>query len=68
MELEIFFDGGLKVNARDGNFVIKTDQAKDSGGEGSAPEPFTLFLASIGTCAGYTLRVFVTSGESIQPG
>ena len=58
MELEIFFEGGLKVNARDGEFIIRTDQAKDSGGEGSAPEPFSLFLASIGTCAGVYLKSF----------
>jgi ribosomal protein S12 methylthiotransferase accessory factor len=29
-----------------------TDQSPRGGGEGSAPEPFALFLASLGTCAG----------------
>ena len=29
-----------------------TDQSKENGGDGAAPEPFQLFLASIPTCAG----------------
>jgi ribosomal protein S12 methylthiotransferase accessory factor len=29
-----------------------SDQPPSGGGEGSAPSPFELFLASIGTCAG----------------
>ncbi|HQN10418.1 MAG TPA: OsmC family protein, partial [Thermoanaerobaculia bacterium] len=34
-----------------------TDQPEKAGGGGSAPSPFDLFLASIGTCAGfYALR------------
>lgn len=52
MNMEITFPGGKKVDASYNGFSIKTDQAVQSGGEGSAPEPFTLFLASIGTCAG----------------
>jgi putative redox protein len=31
---------------------VKTDQPPAGGGEGSEPAPFSLFLASIGTCAG----------------
>lgn len=57
MEFTITFPGGLKVEADNGRHRILTDQHPDSGGEGSAPEPYTLFLASIGTCAGiYVLR------------
>ena len=33
-------------------FTIETDQPVRGGGDGSAPAPFDLFLASIGTCAG----------------
>ena len=33
-------------------FTIETDQPAQGGGDGSAPAPFDLFLASIGTCAG----------------
>ncbi len=52
MDMKITFPGGKKVNADFNGFIHKTDQAIRSGGEGSAPEPFALFLASIGTCAG----------------
>jgi ribosomal protein S12 methylthiotransferase accessory factor len=57
MEMEIKFPGGKKVDAQYKGFTIKTDQSEASGGEGSAPAPFDLFLASIGTCAG----IFVLS-------
>ncbi len=56
MSMEIGFPGGVVVEARHGELVIRTDQTKPEGG-GSAPTPFDLFLASIGTCAGfYALR------------
>ena len=58
MEMTISFGGGKKVNAEYKGIVIKTDQAVKSGGEGSAPEPFSLFLASIGTCAGIYVKSF----------
>ncbi|UCE06420.1 MAG: OsmC family protein [bacterium] len=52
MEMEIVFPGGKKVDANYKGFNIKTDQSVFSGGDNSAPAPFDLFLASIGTCAG----------------
>ena len=52
MDMEITFPGGARVDAAHNGFVIKTDQPWQGGGEGSAPTPFALFLASIGTCAG----------------
>ena len=52
MEMEVAFPGGARVDADYNGFVIKTDQPWQGGGEGSAPTPFALFLASIGTCAG----------------
>lgn len=52
MEMMIDFPGGARVDAHYGPYTIKTDQPPSGGGEGSAPAPFTLFLASIGTCAG----------------
>lgn len=52
MELIIDFPGGAKVDAHFGEFTVKTDQPVMGGGENSAPSPFSLFLASIGTCAG----------------
>ena len=52
MDITVTFPGGKRVDARVGELVLRTDQPKDHGGDGSAPEPFTLFLASIATCAG----------------
>ena len=52
MEMKISFSGGKKVDADYKGFTIKTDQPKHEGGTGSTPEPFSLFIASIGTCIG----------------
>src|SRR5512143_1035483 len=52
MEMTIDFPGGARVDAHFGGFTVATDQPPAGGGEGSAPTPFSLFLASIGTCAG----------------
>jgi ribosomal protein S12 methylthiotransferase accessory factor len=48
--LEIYFPGGKRVYADYGGFTIETDQPARGGGDDSAPTPFDLFLASIGTC------------------
>jgi putative redox protein len=52
MELVIDFPGGARVDAHFGPYTVHTDQPSSGGGEGSAPTPFAMFLASIGTCAG----------------
>jgi len=52
MDIQIAFPGGKQVTAQVGDFVIRTDQPAELGGANSAPAPFDLFLASIGTCAG----------------
>ena len=52
MEMVIDFPGGARVDAHFGGFTVMTDQPPQGGGEGSAPSPFALFLASLGTCAG----------------
>ena len=52
MEMTVSFPGGARVDADFGPHTIRTDQPPHAGGEGSAPAPFALFLASIGTCAG----------------
>jgi putative redox protein len=51
-EFIIDFPGGARVDAHFGPYTVKTDQPPSGGGQGSAPAPFSLFLASIGTCAG----------------
>ena len=58
MYMRISFPGGKKVDAIFKNFKIKTDQSINNGGEETAPEPFSLFLASIGTCAGIYILNF----------
>lgn len=52
MELIIDFPGGARVDAHFNGFTVATDQTATGGGENSAPTPFAIFLASIGTCAG----------------
>jgi len=55
--IEIRFPGGVAVDAEVHGFTVHTDQSQAHGGGGSGPAPFDLFLASIGTCAGfYALR------------
>jgi putative redox protein len=58
MEMEIYFPGGKKVNALYKGFDIQTDQPEEADGDGSAPSPFDLFLASVGTCVGYYVLSF----------
>ncbi len=57
-EMKISFPGGKKITADYKGFSIATDQPKEEGGEGSAPEPYDLFLASLGTCAGIYVLSF----------
>ncbi len=57
-EMKVSFPGGKKVYADYNGFEIATDQDLDSGGEGSAPEPYDLFLASLATCAGIYILGF----------
>ena len=52
MEMLIDFPGGARVDAHFNGFTVRTDQGPQGGGEASAPTPFDLFLASLGTCAG----------------
>lgn len=58
MIMEITLEGKAKVNAKYKNHIIKTDQPLEGGGDDSAPAPFDLFLASIGTCAGIYVKSF----------
>ncbi len=57
-QLVVTLEEGKKVNAHYNGHIIKTDQPVRGGGEGSAPAPFDLFLASIGTCAGIYVKSF----------
>ncbi len=61
MDMKITFPGNVRVNAEIGGLVVQTDQPMMAGGDGSAPSPFTLFLASLGTCAGFYIASFLNS-------
>ncbi len=52
MDIRIGFSGGKRVDAHFDGRVVQTDQSPLGGGDGSAPEPFQLFLSSLATCAG----------------
>lgn len=58
MAVDVIFEEGHKVNALVKGFTILTDQSIQSGGNGSAPDPFTLFLASLATCSGVYIQSF----------
>ncbi len=51
--MEITCPEGLVVEAHFNGFYIRTDQPEKAGGTATAPSPFDLFLASLGTCAGF---------------
>ncbi|HUI93686.1 MAG TPA: OsmC family protein [Chitinivibrionales bacterium] len=55
--------GGTKVTIGMRDFTIATDQPVSDGGENSAPAPFELFLASLGTCAGYFVVAFCNARD-----
>jgi ribosomal protein S12 methylthiotransferase accessory factor len=57
-EMIVTLPGGKRVDTQIGEHVIRTDQPAAGGGEDSAPAPFDLFLASIGTCAGIYVAGF----------
>lgn len=61
MDIIVNFAGGMKVNAYFKNFVVCTDQAKEVGGEETAPDPFSYFLSSLVSCAGFFVLRFCQS-------
>jgi len=63
MEMNISFPGGKRVDADYKGFTIETDQSLKEGGDASAPDPFSLFLASLGTCAGIFVLSFCEKRE-----
>ena len=63
MDMQVTFPGGKRVNSTFKGFTVKTDQPKEEGGDGSAPEPFDIFLSSLGTCAGVYVLYFCESRD-----
>ena len=62
-DLVVTLPGGKKVDARIGDFTVRTDQPVKDGGQGAAPSPFTYFLASLGTCAGFYVLAYLSSRD-----
>ncbi|TFH50406.1 MAG: osmotically inducible protein OsmC [Bacteroidia bacterium] len=61
--MEITFDGDKVITAHLDGHVIRTDQPVKNDGQNSAPAPYDLFLASIGTCAGIYVKSFCDKRE-----
>ncbi len=61
MDMKVYFPGNKRVFADYKGFTIETDQPEHGGGDDSAPAPFDLFIASIGTCAGIFMLGFMQS-------
>ena len=60
-QMTVTFGEGKRVSATSAGFAITTDQSVKNGGDASAPEPYSLFLASLATCAGYYVLRFAES-------
>jgi ribosomal protein S12 methylthiotransferase accessory factor len=58
MEIAVTLAGGKRVQTEIKGMRIETDQPREGGGEGSAPSPFDLFLASLAACSGYYVLDF----------
>ena len=58
MEIEIKILDGFEVEANVNGQKIKSDQSKESGGNGTAPNPFEYFLASTGLCVAHYVNAF----------
>ena len=54
MQMIFTFPGGARVDGHFAGFTVRTDQPPSA----TAPTPFSLFLASIGACAGVYVQSF----------
>ena len=61
MEIKVTLEGGKRVSTQIGDHLIMTDQPAKHGGDDGAPAPYDLFLASIGTCAGFYVQSYCQS-------
>jgi len=56
--IAVEFGDNVKIAAHLDGLSVPTDQSVKEGGDGTAPNPFQLFLASLATCAGYYAKQF----------
>jgi len=65
--IDIGFYGTRRVDARVNGFTVITDQPVDEGGQGEAPTPSEIFLASLATCSAlYAQRFCESRGIAID--
>jgi len=57
-EIIVRLTGGRRVEAELNGHHVLTDQPRNNGGDDTAPSPFQVFLASLGTCAGIFVQGF----------
>jgi ribosomal protein S12 methylthiotransferase accessory factor len=67
-KIVVTLPGKRRVDAQVGSHVIHTDQPRNNGGEDTAPTPFQLFLAAMGTCAGIFVQGFCAKRELSMDG
>jgi len=58
MEIQIKFNKNFQIEADIEGTKIMSDQSKDSGGDGTAPNPYQYFIASIGLCVAHYVNAF----------
>ena len=58
MEITVTFPGNKQTSAQVGQHTVLTDQSVMAGGDGEYPAPFSLFLASLASCAGIYVVYF----------
>lgn len=63
MESRITLPGGKKSYVHINGFKFETDLSIEKGGEGTAPDPYNMFLASIGSCVGVFVANFCDSHD-----
>ena len=58
MEITVTFPANKQTSAQVGTHTVLTDQSVMAGGDGTSPAPFSLFLASLASCAGIYVVYF----------
>ncbi|MCX6112457.1 MAG: OsmC family protein, partial [Proteobacteria bacterium] len=58
MDIEIKFIKNFQIEANLGAHKIMSDQSKELGGDGMAPNPYEYFVASIGLCVAHYVNSF----------
>lgn len=67
MDIQVELGEKKRVTASFDGLLVITGQPIEDGGEGGAPAPFDLFLASLATCAGFYVQSFCqTRGIPIE--